>query len=85
MTDKMEEKRMTFDDLKREVRSCFQVGQTVTLLEESSKGIKVREVKALIITFYPYSVCCVIDGVVESFQYYDFYKFTKGKKSREVA
>lgn len=85
MTDRIEEQSMTFDDLKREVRRWFQVGQTVTLLEKSSKGIKVREVKAMIITFYPYSVCCVINGVVESFQYYDFYKFTKGKRSRKVA
>lgn len=85
MTDKVEEKGMTFDDLKREVRRCYQVGQTVTLLEKSSKGIKVREVKAIIITFYPYSVCCAIDGVVESFQYHDFYKFTEGKRTREVA
>lgn len=85
MKNEIKEMGMTFDDLKREVRRCFQVGQTVTLLEKSSKGIKVREVKALIITFYPYSVCCVVDGVVESFQYYDFYKFTKGKRSRKVA
>ncbi len=71
---------MTFSELRDKIRKRYKVGQVVNMRERNIKGDIVRRFKAKIITYYPYTVSCDVDGHAESFTYYDFMVLTRKKE-----